>query len=75
MPKRNELGKRDSWATRKLWRRIWATAILKNKLLNEKTEIRIKPSFGIFSKIDILRFGCRDSKFKCENGISNVLQL
>jgi hypothetical protein len=32
-------------------------------------EIWIKPSFGIFSKIDILLFGWKDSKFKGENEI------
>jgi hypothetical protein len=32
-------------------------------------DIRIKPSFGIFSKMDILRYGWKDSKFKGENGI------
>jgi hypothetical protein len=30
-------------------------------------EIRIKQNFGIFSKINTLRFGCKDSKCKGEN--------
>jgi hypothetical protein len=42
----------------------------KNQTFELKTEeIRIKQSFGIFSKLDILRFGWKDSKFKGENGI------
>jgi hypothetical protein len=64
----NELGKIDSWAEIKLWRRIWD--LFKNihfkiwnlfKKFKLKTrEIRIKPRFGIFLKIYILRFHWKD---------------
>jgi hypothetical protein len=42
---------------------------MKNQTFELKIEeIRIKQNFGIFSKINTLRFGCKDSKCKGENG-------